>query len=85
MAAFDPYANQGGPAAWDPQHHDDSRALADKLLREVDNDEHADDVSDATHLTAPTPERAKATASEPAPDPDDGPDLGPEFGPEFTD
>lgn len=33
MADFDPFANQGGPAAWDPEHDDDSRAKAEELLR----------------------------------------------------
>lgn len=33
MADFDPFANQGGPAAWDPEHSDDSRKRADELLK----------------------------------------------------
>lgn len=35
MADFDPFANQGGPAAWDPEHSDDSRQKADELLRKA--------------------------------------------------
>lgn len=53
MAEFDPYANQGGPAAWDPQHRDDSRELADRLLREVDADAVAKDVEDAGRTNEP--------------------------------
>jgi hypothetical protein len=33
VADFDPFANQGGPAAWDPQHSDDSKKRADELLK----------------------------------------------------
>lgn len=33
MADFDPFANQGGPAAWDPEHSDDSKRRADELLK----------------------------------------------------
>lgn len=47
MAAFDPFANQGGPAAWDPQHHDNSRELADRLLREIDEEPATAPPSDA--------------------------------------
>lgn len=39
MTAFDPFANQGGPAAWDPAHDDNSRELAEKLLRAVPDEE----------------------------------------------
>ena len=35
MADFDPFANQGGPAAWDPEHTDDSKAQADALLKKL--------------------------------------------------
>lgn len=35
MADFDPFANQGGPAAWDPEHADDSKAQADALLKKL--------------------------------------------------
>lgn len=35
MADFDPFANQGGPVAWDPEHADDSKAKADELLKKV--------------------------------------------------
>lgn len=41
MADFDPFANQGGPAAWDPEHHDDSEKLTEeflKKLRQADNE-----------------------------------------------
>lgn len=37
MAGFDPFANQGGPVAWDPDHRDDSRETADRLLDAVDD------------------------------------------------
>lgn len=33
VADFDPFANQGGPAAWDPEHADDSKTRADELLK----------------------------------------------------
>jgi len=65
MARFDPYANQGGPAAWDPQHRDNSRELADRLLGEVDDDAVESDVKEATR----TPEPAI----------DDDPHFAPEF------
>ena len=39
MAGFDPFANQGGAAAWDPDHPDDSRAIADELLGNLDEDD----------------------------------------------
>ena len=35
MATFDQFANQGGPAAWDPEYHDDSRERADELIRNL--------------------------------------------------
>lgn len=35
MADFDPFANQGGPAAWDPEHADDSKKQADDLLKKL--------------------------------------------------
>ncbi|HNP16257.1 MAG: hypothetical protein KF739_09880 [Cryobacterium sp.] len=35
MADFDPFANQGGPAAWDPEHRDDSKKRADELLKKL--------------------------------------------------
>ncbi len=37
MADFDPFANQGGPAAWDPEHDDDSKKLTDELLSKLDD------------------------------------------------
>ena len=39
MAGFDPFANQGGAAAWDPDHPDHSREIADELLSNVDQDD----------------------------------------------
>ena len=36
MADFDPFANQGGPAAWDPEHGDDSKKLTEELLKKLD-------------------------------------------------
>ena len=38
MADFDPFANQGGPAAWDPEHEDDSKKQADELLNNLSED-----------------------------------------------
>jgi hypothetical protein len=35
MADFDPFANQGGPAAWDPEHAGDAKKHADELLRRL--------------------------------------------------
>ncbi len=35
MADFDPFANQGGPAAWDPEHSDDSKKFAAELLEKL--------------------------------------------------
>lgn len=35
MADFDPFENQGGPAAWDPEHADDSKKKADDLLKKL--------------------------------------------------
>ena len=35
MADFDPFANQGGPVGWDPEHDDDSKKLADELLKKL--------------------------------------------------
>lgn len=46
MATFDPFANQGGAAAWDPDHADDSRAIADDLFADLDDDSWPEDVSD---------------------------------------
>lgn len=39
MADFDPFANQGGPAAWDPEHTDDSKKRAEELLKRLADDE----------------------------------------------
>ncbi len=35
MADFDPFANQGGAAAWDPEHAGDTRKQADELLKRL--------------------------------------------------
>lgn len=35
MADFDPFANQGGPAAWDPEHASDAKKHSDELLRRL--------------------------------------------------
>ncbi|MEO6941597.1 MAG: hypothetical protein ABI238_00310 [Terrimesophilobacter sp.] len=35
MADFDPFANQGGQAAWDPEHADDSKKLAADLMKKL--------------------------------------------------
>ena len=41
MADFDPFANQGGPAAWDPEHASDVKKQAEELSRRIaaDGDE----------------------------------------------
>lgn len=41
MADFDPFANQGGPVAWDPEHSADAKKQAAELSRRLaaDNDE----------------------------------------------
>lgn len=35
VADFDPFANQGGPAAWDPEHSTDMKKQADELNRRL--------------------------------------------------
>src|SRR5690606_4297797 len=65
MTGFDPFAKQGGPAAWDPQHRDNSPELADRLRGDVDEEKVRGDVSSA----AATPEPAI----------DDDPHFAPEF------
>lgn len=35
MANFDPFANQGGPAAWDPEHASDVKKQAEELNRRL--------------------------------------------------
>ncbi|HRN29317.1 MAG TPA: hypothetical protein PK781_04815 [Terrimesophilobacter sp.] len=54
MAGFDPFANQGGPAAWDPQHRDNSRELADKLLAEIDDAAIENEVKKVNGANEPT-------------------------------
>lgn len=41
MADFDPFANQGGPVAWDPEHSADAKKQAEELNRRLaaDTDE----------------------------------------------
>lgn len=41
MADFDPFANQGGPVAWDPEHSADAKKQAEELSRRLaaDKDE----------------------------------------------
>ncbi len=41
MADFDPFANQGGQAAWDPEHSTDVKKQAEELSRRLaaDTDE----------------------------------------------
>ena len=41
MADFDPFANQGGQAAWDPEHAADVKKQAEELSRRLaaDTDE----------------------------------------------
>ena len=47
MADFDPFANQGGPAAWDPEHASDVKKQAEELHRRLaaDLDESGNDPS----------------------------------------
>ncbi len=47
MADFDPFANQGGPAAWDPEHASDVKKQAEELNRRLaaDLDESGNDPS----------------------------------------
>lgn len=35
MADFDPFANQGGPVAWDPEHSADAKKQAEELSRRL--------------------------------------------------
>lgn len=35
MADFDPFANQGGPVAWDPEHSSDAKKQAAELDRRL--------------------------------------------------
>ncbi len=39
MADFDPFENQGGAAAWDPEHAGDAKKQADELLRRLAADD----------------------------------------------
>jgi hypothetical protein len=39
VADFDPFANQGGPAAWDPEHAGDAKQHAEELVRALADDE----------------------------------------------
>lgn len=41
---FDPYANQGGTAAWDPEQAAATKKAAEKLFAEADGDIELDDV-----------------------------------------
>lgn len=63
MADFDPFANQGGPAAWDPEHTDDSKKQAEELLKKVTGDPGA---GPSDFGTQPAPGNSP-------PDPDDVP------------
>lgn len=58
MADFDPFANQGGQAAWDPEHSADVKKQAEELSRRLaaDNAEegngpasYSDDANDTDH------------------------------------
>lgn len=35
MADFDPFENQGGPVAWDPEHSADAKKQAEELSRRL--------------------------------------------------
>ncbi len=37
MADFDPFANQGGPAGWDPEHAGDAKKHSEELNRRLAN------------------------------------------------
>lgn len=39
MAEFDPFANQGGPVAWDPEHAKDAKKQAEELSRRLAADD----------------------------------------------
>jgi hypothetical protein len=41
---FDPYANQGGTAAWDPEQAAATKKAAEKLFAEADDEIEVDDV-----------------------------------------
>ena len=45
MADFDPFANQGGPVAWDPEHSADAKKQAAELSRRIAAD--TDDVGNS--------------------------------------
>ncbi len=45
MADFDPFANQGGPVAWDPEHSADAQKQAEELNRRLAAD-HAESGND---------------------------------------
>ena len=84
MADFDPFANQGGPVAWDPEHDDDSRAKAEELLRGLGENAGAEpgdfgggtaaEGEDAAETDAGAGESDPAAAADAA-DPDPSPDA----------
>jgi hypothetical protein len=42
--SFDPYANQGGAAAWDPKASEESNRAADELFSSEKSEVHDDDL-----------------------------------------
>lgn len=58
MADFDPFANQGGPVAWDPEHATDVKKQAAELSRRIAADDEEDTAS--THPVDSEPLSGKA-------------------------
>lgn len=42
--SFDPFANQGGPAAWDPEAAEQSSRAADEILASEHSEVHDDEL-----------------------------------------
>ncbi len=71
MADFDPFANQGGPAAWDPDHAGDARKQADELLRRLAEDDDDPGSGPSTFSDDESPDGAASPDADP---PDEGAD-----------
>lgn len=49
MADFDPFANQGGPAGWDPEHASDAKKYSEELRRRIVEAEDAPGAGPSTY------------------------------------
>lgn len=73
MADFDPFANQGGPAAWDPDNAHAAKKSADDFVRRLaatddDATEHDAAGNDEPGDDAPNPTSGETTESSSAAD-----------------